>query len=134
MAQEVHASDGARGPTPSWMWIALVLLTLSTVGAMAVHAFVFGSPLAAAQLPITPEPHWGWWLRYEAYWPLGIISLVAPPLALAALAARQLRVAGLALLAFAAFGQTARLALEHHWKQQERAGHFERANPWLEQL
>ena len=59
------------------------------------------------------------------------ISFAILVFAPAALALRRWRPFALALLALAAFAQTAFLGLEHYWKQQERAGEFERPLPWM---
>jgi hypothetical protein len=124
-----EAAGITRGATPVWMWVALLSLTLLTAASFVLHFKLYAS--SVAQLPITPAPHWGWWLRYEWYLPAAIASLAILVFAPAALALRRWRPFALALLALAAFAQTAFLGLEHYWKQQERAGEFERPLPWM---
>jgi hypothetical protein len=116
-----------RAKTPLWMWAALAALTALMIATMALHAIHFG--VDAAHLPIAPEPHWGWQLRFRVYEPLGYLSLAAPILAVAALVWRTWRTAALALLAFCALFQVAALGLEYRWRQQECAGEFDRKFP-----
>lgn len=106
------------------MWAILSCLTVTSVAAAALNAAQFG--VEAARLPIAPEPHWGWWLRHQWYEPMGYASIAAPLLAAGALLLRRWRVATLSVLAVAALFQVTALLLEYRWKEQERAGEFER--------
>jgi len=123
-------NDARRLATPLWMWAALIALALALFGAVAVHAAFYAYPWQVARLPIAPSLHWGWSIRYEWTLPIGVVSLAAPFLALAALILKRARGLALTILALCALAQTALLALEYHWKQQERVGRFARPNPW----
>ena len=106
------------------MWTALFGFTATSIGAAALHTAYFN--LDAAQLPIAPEPHWGLWLRREWHEPMGYVSLAAPMFAIIALTVRRWRPLALGVLAATALFQVATLLLEYHWKEQERAGVFNR--------
>ena len=108
------------------MWVASLALTALSLGAVGLQVIYFS--LDAARLPIAPEPHWGWWLRHQWYEPMGYAALIAPVLAAGALVARRWRIPALGILAVTALFQVAALVLEYQWKQQERAGAFDRPN------
>jgi hypothetical protein len=124
--------DAERAPEPAAtsrrMWWMLFDLSAVVFGAALVRALYFGADVVP--LPLTPERHWGWWLRDYVYWPMDILSLAAPVLAATALFLRKWRDAALALLAFCAVVQGAALALEYTWKMQAPFDALERNEPW----
>lgn len=126
MTGEAQASTLA--PSSRWMWWMVFDLSVVTLAAALVHALYYGADVVP--LPVAPDPHWGWWLRNYAYWPMGILSLAAPILAVIALVIRRGRNAALALLAFCALFQVAALGLEYSWKMQAPFDALERGDPW----
>jgi len=116
------ASDSRPASTRTQWLLWLALTAASLCGIVAVISL--GPPFFWARVPLWRYP---WVLPLRMQWmpAVGILALVSPLIALAALFLRRWRFAALTLIALCAALQFAYVGLETYWKTQERAGVFE---------
>src|SRR5262249_8622804 len=109
----------SRPATTRAQWLLWGRLTVAGPGGiLAVITLI--SPFTWARVPLT---HYPWALSLRMQWTpaVGVMAMLSPLLALAALLVRFWRAAALWLIAICAALQFAYVGLEAYWSKQERA-------------
>ena len=119
----VTSASASRPATTRTQWLLWLALTVANLcGIVAVISI--GPPIFWAKVPLSWYP-WVVPLRMQWMPAVGVLALVSPLIALAALFLRCWRFAALTLIALCAALQFGYVGLETYWKAQERAGAFE---------
>src|SRR5215831_12031759 len=115
------ASRPATTRTQWLLWLALTVASLS--GIVAIVSIV--SPFDWARVPFSLYP---WVLPLRMQWmpTVGVLALVSPLIALAALFLRCWRFAALTLIALCATLQFGYVGLETYWKRNSARAHSSR--------
>ena len=112
----------SRQATTRAQWLLWPALTAASFGGIAaIVSYV--SPFTWAHMPLTSHP---WVLPLRMQWmpAVGLLALVSPLIAIAALFFRVWRAPAFALIGLCAILQFTYVGLEMYWKAQERAGAF----------